>query len=469
MIFSGYKKLLTRRHFLSVGSCAALGFSGLRCMFERRGWTTPHQGDIPDGYGPLVPDPHKLLDLPAGFEFRVVSRAGERMDDGLLVPGYADGMCAFAAPDGNTVLIRNHELGPDWFKFGPFGRDNELAGKLDPAFVYDAGYGKTPGLGGTTTLLYDTRERKLLKQYLSLAGTVNNCSGGPTPWNTWISCEETVMRANSLLELDHGYPFEVPAVADGRMARPVPYKAMGRFRREAVAVEPRTGIVYQSEDVDDGCWYRFIPHKYGVLADGGRLQALCIAGRSGLDTRNWDHLPDVSIGAKLPVAWIDVSDVESPNDDLRIRSNAAGAAKFCRAEGMWYGHDSVYFACTTGGRNQRGQIWRYYPSPFEGTPREAEQPGILELFIEPNDSGMIDNADNLTLAPWGDLIVCEDGTGEQFLVGVTPQGNAYKFARNALDGSEFAGVTFSPDGSTLFVNVQQAGLTLAITGPWRKA
>ena len=133
---------------------------------------------------------------------------------------------------------------------------------------------------------------------------------------------------------------------------------------------------------------------------------------------------------------------------------------------MWYGNDAVYFACTNGGEAERGQIWRYVPSPNEGAPQESEAPGTLELFVEPNDPGLVDNADNLTVTPWGDLILCEDGSGEQFLVGIKPDGTAYKFARNAVSNSELAGATFSPDGTTLFVNIQHDGLTLAITGPW---
>ncbi len=133
---------------------------------------------------------------------------------------------------------------------------------------------------------------------------------------------------------------------------------------------------------------------------------------------------------------------------------------------MWYGNNAVFFACTNGGQAKRGQIWRYVPSIFEGTPDEPSKPGLLELFVEPNDPGLIDNADNVTVTPWGDLILCEDGSGDQFLVGVTPKGTIYKFAHNAVSDSEFAGATFSPDGSTLFVNIQGDGLTLAITGPW---
>jgi hypothetical protein len=135
---------------------------------------------------------------------------------------------------------------------------------------------------------------------------------------------------------------------------------------------------------------------------------------------------------------------------------------------MWYGEGTIYFACTNGGRERKGQVWRYRPGSAEGRERPGEAAGTLELFVEPNDGTLVENADNLTLAPWGDLVVCEDGTGEDFLVGVTPAGELYKLARCAGSSSELAGACFSPDGSTFFVNVQQDGLTLAVQGPWAR-
>ncbi|MGH7453462.1 MAG: alkaline phosphatase PhoX, partial [bacterium] len=276
-----------------------------------------------------------------------------------------------------------------------------------------------------------------------------------------------VVRADANWAKDHGYAFEVPAIAEPKLAPPVPLKAMGRFNHEAVAVHPATSFVYETEDQSDGLLYRFIPNQPQRLAEGGKLQALCVIDQPSLDTRNWDERK-VTSGAVLRVKWLDLEDIEAPNDDLRLRGFAQGAARFARGEGAWYGNDAIYFACTNGGRKKKGQIWRYVPSPFEGTSEEQNDPGKLELFVEPNDGGLVDNADNLTVAPWGDLIVCEDGEEEQFLVGVTPKGEFYKFAHNAMpSSSELAGVTFSPDGTTLFVNIQHEGLTLAITGPWR--
>jgi hypothetical protein len=429
---------LTRRRFLGDAGAVSLGFLGLRAHLAHAA------GDA--GYGELVRDPAGVLDLPRGFEYRAFSKVGETMDDGLLVPGLHDGMAAFPGPDGRTLLVRNHEISGSGGKQGPFGDKLQLLPKVDPARIFDP----KPCGGGTSTLVYDTKARRLERHFLSLAGTIRNCAGGPTPWNSWLSCEET-------LEKGHGWVFEVPASAQPGLAAPVPLKAMGRFNHEAAAVDPATGIVYQTEDKGDGLFYRYIPNVPGKLAEGGRLQALGVPGRPGLDTSNQGKGDAIEPGKAIDVDWIELDEVESPKDDLRKRGLAKGAAKFSRGEGMWYGREAIYFACTSGGRNKKGQIWRLLP----GTPDR------LELFVEPNDPNLLENADNMTVAPWGDLLVCENGKAPNQVVGVTPEGKLYTLARNTANSSEFAGVTVSPDGSTVFVNVQKPGWTLAITGPWR--
>jgi hypothetical protein len=419
-----------------------------------------------DKFGPLLRDPNAVVDLPKGFSYQIISRVGETMTDGLLVPNAHDGMAAFPGPNGLTILVRNHEVSAGRSaRHGAFGARNELFDKRYAQLLYDAGRTAGPCLGGTTTLVYDTRQRRLERSFLSLAGTLRNCSGGPTPWNTWITCEEAVDRASRTLARDHGYCFEVPATDTPTLVKAIPLTAMGRFNHEAVAVDPRSGIVYQTEDRVDGLIYRFIPEKAGQLTEGGRLQALCVKDRRGLDTRNWDK-SRVQVRTVLETRWVNVDDIHAPADDLRYQGFDMGAARFARAEGMWYGRDAVYFACTNGGRQKQGQVWRYMPSPVEGSRDEQNNPGRLELFIEPNDSALVENCDNVTVTPWGDLILCENGPGEEFLVGVTPEGKFYRFARNAMDYSDLAGATFAPDGTTLFVNLQGSGVTLAITGPW---
>lgn len=458
----------SRRSFIVSSAAVTAGFVGLRRLFADPA-TQP--ATRPAGrYGAIVPDPEKILDLPPGFEYRVFSRTGQVMDDALRVPGKHDGMAAFPGPrEGLVTLIRNHEISSGHGPIGAFGSRFELVGKVSPGKIYDPGFGK-PCMGGTTTLVYNTRDRMLERHFLSLAGTVHNCAGGPTPWGSWISCEETVVRADGKeYERDHGYNFEVPVNnAEIGLVDPVPLKAMGRFNHEAIAVDPTSGVVYQTEDRSEGLIYRFIPSTKGTLAEGGRLQALKVRDRSSCDTRNWERPDGFPPGQAVEVEWVDMEDIESPTDELRLWGfYAKGCARFARGEGMWYGNNAVYFACTNGGNRKQGQIFRYTPSPAEATTGEASQPGKLELFIEPNDSDLMQNADNLCVAPWGDVVFSEDGAGENFLRLVTPDGQIHTIARNALNESELAGCCFSPDGSTLFVNIQNPGLSIAMTGPWR--
>lgn len=457
---------LSRRSFIQTAGAFTCGFTGLSLLMQRAG-TAATGALMAEGFGPLRPDPNGLLDLPDGFSYRIVAQRGDAMADGLLFPGRPDGMAAFPGPDGTTVLVCNHENSSDEYAESAYGEGNALASSIDRKYFFDHGFGKRPGLGGTSNIVFDTRTAETLRRFMSLRGTNRNCAGGPTPWGTWITCEETVQLKDEHHEQDHGWCFEVPAKAEPFAEEPRPLIAMGRFNHEAVAVNPASGYVYQTEDRDDGLVYRFIPNQKEKLHEGGRLEVLGRKGVSGFDTRNWGWGKTVKPGDSFEVVWIPIDNVESPEDDLRYRGFDMGAARFARGEGMWYGNDAIYFACTNGGAGQHGQVWRYVPSPLEGTPDEASQPGRLHLFVEPNDDGLIDNCDNVTVAPWGDLILCEDGSGEQYLVGVTPEGGIYKFARNAdKNSSELAGACFSPDGSTLFFNIQKNGLTLAVTGPW---
>ncbi len=459
-----------RRSLFSTGA-AALAFGGLARSVVAQDAAETYVNEV-EGYGPLIADPNGMLDLPRGFSYRILSQGGETMDDGLVVPGQFDGMGCFALDGTRIALVRNHELrgrNANHREWGPGGPDQALIDRLPVEKAYDTYKDGRPLPGGTTTLVYDMATGEVVSQHLSLAGTSTNCCGGVTPWGSWLTCEETEETpATADVEKEHGYVFEVPANASS-LVDPVPLKAMGRFDHEAVCVDPRTGIVYETEDKVDGLFYRFIPTTPGKLADGGRLQALAIKGAPSASTTNHD-VRTWSVGDWVEAEWIDLDDVESPNGDLRQRGHAAGAALVARGEGVIWGKDELYLAATSGGPIQRGQILRYVPSPLEGQPGEADQPGRLQLFVESTSEQVMNMGDNLAVAPWGHLLVCEDNysdTTKNHLKGVSPNGKVYTLARNMFRGnSEFAGVCVSPDGSTVFVNLQFPGVTLAITGPW---
>lgn len=413
------------------------------------------------GYGALVEDPAGLLDLPHGFTYRIVSQLGDRMDDGFVVGDRADGMGCFALDRRRVVLVRNHELQAKHHAEGP------LRGASARIASYDHDADGRPLPGGTSTIVYDLATRRVERQHLSLAGTIRNCAGGTTPWGSWLSCEEDMTRAGEGVAKDHGWVFEVPARHRG-LADPVPLKAMGRFNHEAAAVDPRTGIVYLTEDREDGLFYRFLPDSPGQLARGGRLQGLSLRDRpEGGDTSNKGRR-DIRPRAWKAVRWIDLDGVDAPDDDLRLRGHKAGAARFARGEGIHWGVGEGYFCCTSGGAMGLGQVMRYRPSPREGEPGETDDPAMVQLFVESTDPAMFNFGDNLTVGPNGHLIVCEDqytDVVDNYLRGVAPDGSLYPVARCRLQ-TELAGACFSPDGSTLFVNLYSPARTLAITGPW---
>ena len=465
---------INRRKFIQQTSKVSLGFLGLQLFlaasFQSCSNTrTPPKEEVLkyNGYGALKIDPEGILNLPEGFTYKIIARKGEPMSDGMVHPDKPDGMATFKGSNGQIILLRNHELMPT--NFSAFGKEEAYLKKIDQSKIYDLRFGNLPCNGGTTTLVINEETLEVEKSWLSLVGTLRNCAGGPTPWNSWISCEEIVISSNNGYEKGHGYNFEVPATEEIAIAKPIPLKAMGQFNHEAICVDPRTNIVYQTEDREDGLIYRFIPHVPQELWKGGRLQVLAIKRRKKAVTRNWrTDKEDFPIGKAFDVKWLDIDDVEEvPDDDLRDRGFKMGAAMFARGEGMWFGDQEIYFACTSGGAMKAGQIFKYTPSADEGTEREKKNPGKLELFLEPNNIDLLKHCDNLTVAPWGDVILCED-TEKPRVVGVTKEGQFYKIAESIHYESEFAGGVFSPSGKTFFVNIQHAGLTVAIQGPWQK-
>ena len=296
-----------------------------------------------------------------------------------------------------------------------------------------------------------------------------NCAGGTTPWGSWLSCEEDVSRASAAagLQRDHGWVFEIPALARGTV-EPVPLTAMGRFNHEAAAVDPRTGIVYLTEDREDSLLYRFLPAARGQLARGGRLQALAFADRDiAADTRNW-------AAPLLPVRDMAAGALGGPRRTRGRRTICACAAMPRAAASCTPARASISAMAPKSislhqWRRSQAQPNHAVPSvALRRAADRAERAGRLQIFVESTEPSMLNFGDNLTVAPNGHLIICEDQYTDpprNRLKGVTPRGDLYDLAL-LHEATELAGACFSPDGRTMFLNVYNPTKTLAITGPW---
>ena len=418
------------------------------------------------GYGPLRPSPHvPELGIPEGFTARKLSttRTPSVVNPGLTVQYGMDGMAAFAAGDDRVRLVRNHEI-----------NDPSASARLLGPGV--RAYDRKAGGGPMTLEVRQGRDGsvELVREFVSLSGTRTNCAGGATPWGSWISCEETTAGPSTGYERAHGYCFEVSADADEEV-EPVPLRAMGRFVHEAMAVDPRTGIAYLTEDMTydpavgagkGSGFYRFLPAQPGNFAAGGRLQMLAVRGRP-----NYVTVTGQTVGAPMDATWVDIPDpdpatAEANPSAVFQQGWARGGALFQRLEGCFYGDGHVYFTSTSGGNVGAGQVWSYRPTGADA--------GELTLVFESPSRDVLDSPDNLCMSPRGGLVICEDSVGEQFLRGLTTDGQIFDFIRTAGPSAETAGCCFSPNGKTLFFNIQggttaattMTGGTYAIWGPW---
>jgi hypothetical protein len=428
------RKQINRRAFLTKTIKASAALSLGSTLINLSGCTS---AKTPRKNLSLVKDPLGLCDLPSGFSYIVISKHGETMSDGNIVPDYHDGMGCFAGADGGLILVRNHEI-PLYFPFNPESPA--------PRYAYD------PKSSGGTTTVWLNEKLEIVKHYLSLTGTIRNCSGGKTPWGTWISCEEAA-NEGWMMGKRHGYNFEVDPLKKLQLAQPL--KAMGRFNHEAVAVDSATGIVYQTEDNTRGCFYRFVPNELNNLEKGGILQALKFVD----DRIKHTTINSLQLNKKYPCQWVTIEEPDPEEDTVHKQAQEKGAAIFVRGEGIVAHADGIYFSCCSGGTQGAGQFFKY-------TPNQDDKVGSIELVFEATADGVLEKPDNITINQWSDLIVCEDNSLDtQCLIGLTPQGKVYYIASNTQ--SEWSGACFSPDGKTLFANIhKKPGMTVAIQGPW---
>jgi len=447
------------------------------------------------GYGELKPVPDQngalILALPEGFHYTTFGKIGDMMSDGYITPRNHDGMTALPGPDGTIRLIRNHEV-------------RNAAGDFNLGVVGPASTRwDIKGMGGCVTTDYDPKHKRVARDFISINGTIVNCSGGLAYRDAgWLTCEETTaLPSATSWARKHGYTFLVPADAESIvLAQPI--VAMGRFAKEAAVADNESGIIYQTEDAGNASgFYRFLPNDPVNPLAGGVLQMARIKGMSNYDTRKGQ-----TVGIELPVEWVTIG---TPDPDVNSFATSCfgqgynqGGARFNRLEGIFRGDDSsMYFISTSGGNAENGdvnnpsadsltnpaayregfgQLWQYIPRLTGG--------GTLVLVFESPSGSVLDSPDNLCVTPSGGILFCEDAasgtdndthplapglTDINRLIGMGRSGEPFEFAVNILNDSEFAGACFSPDGDILFVNVFGtgaigSGMTCAITGPWRK-
>ena len=387
---------MNRRQFLAWSAAGFCGVS-LGAAFWRNAFAQPAEpGAGP--YGELLPPDQNGVRLPAGFSSRVIAVSGQ------LVPNTAlpwhplpDGGACFAASRRGWAYVSNSEV---------------------------------PGAGGASMIRFNPNGHVVDARRI-LAGTSVNCAGGPTPWGTWLSCEEW----------DGGQVWECHLNGRLALARP----AMGRFTHEAAAVDPMHQAVYLTEDEPDGRFYRFEPESWPDLTSG-KLFAASVAP-DGMVT--WHEGPD-DIALRFAA---------------RFWPNAGETTQFSGGEGCWYDSGLVYF--TTKGDNR---VWLY-----DDATRRLEV--IHDPLVHPDSP--LRGVDNVTVSRSGDIYVAEDGGDMQLCLITPPDPLTQKRVVAPFlqlvghDGSEITGPAFNPAGERLYFSSQRGvnnggvGMTFEVRGPFR--
>ncbi|MGW6708176.1 alkaline phosphatase PhoX [Streptomyces sp. NPDC054956] len=385
---------MERRTFLrgAVIGTSAAAFGGT--LMHGAAYAAPAQPG-PGPYGALGAADANGIMLPSGFTSRVIARSSQTVSGTSYTWHSApDGGACFADGSG-WIYVSNSEINPS---------------------------------GGASAVTFDS-SGTITGAYRILSSTRQNCAGGKTPWNTWLSCEEVSL----------GYVYETdPYGVNAAVQRP----AMGRFKHEAAAADPVRQAVYLTEDETNGCFYRFLPTTWGNLSSG-TLQVL-VAGSGTSGSFTWQNVPDPD------------------GSPTTTRTQVSGAKHFNGGEGCHYANDQVWF--TTKGDNR---VWQL--NLANSTYELAYDDSLVVGGGAP-----LTGVDNVTGSTYGDLYVAEDGGNLEICV-ITPDDVVAPFLRvTGQSSSEITGPAFSPAGNRLYFSSQRGtsgnssgGITYEVTGPFR--
>ena len=387
--------------------------------------------NIPPGplsnIGPLGPPDADGVAVPEGFTVRAVARSGTPP---VLGGTYAwhtfpDGGATYERPSGGWIYVSNSEL---------------------PA-----------GAGGCGALVFDP-DGTVVDAYSILSNTASNCAGGKTPWNTWLSCEEDT----------NGRVWETdPFGAAGAVEKP----ALGTFAHEAACVDLRQRVLYLTEDEGSSRFYRWVANASDfsegaqrLALESGTLQVMNIAG---FEDGAYPETEELRL--LRPVSWKDVVRPDEAQSTVRSDLEAAGQAvpgtQFKGGEGIWFYElpPEVRTVPAGGAVSTRGLVFWSTKGDNRIWALDIENQLVEIIFDNEQIEPDFDDVDNVTVSPWGDIVVAEDlvATGRAIrLIVVVPNQPAKVLVEATQPGSEFTGPAFSPDGSRLYFSSQR-GPTVA--------